>query len=109
MTHLDTQNTNHGQKKGRKSNWQFNSRPLEVGNRPDFLTFRWLATYRWKDFDKGYNFDLDHISIGGLETKLWTPKVTKVRTLGISGLPLGSPRTKCHLGAGPVAKHKKYY
>jgi hypothetical protein len=32
-----------------------------------------------------------------------------VLTLGISRLPLGSPETKCHLGAGPVARHKIYY
>jgi hypothetical protein len=29
--------------------------------------------------------------------------------LGISRLPFGSLRTKCHLGVGPVAKHKVYY
>jgi hypothetical protein len=38
----------------------------------------WLATYCWKALDKGYNFVLDHISIGGLHTKLWGPKVTGV-------------------------------
>ncbi len=27
----------------------------------------------------------------------------------ISGLPLGSPETKCHLGASPMAKHRVYY
>jgi hypothetical protein len=32
-----------------------------------------------------------------------------VKTLGISGLPLKSLGTKCHLGAGPVARHKVYY
>jgi len=32
-----------------------------------------------------------------------------VPILGISKLPLKSPETKCHLGAGPVAKHKVYY
>ncbi len=35
--HLDTSNTSQGQKKGRESNWQFDSRPLKVENRPDFL------------------------------------------------------------------------
>jgi hypothetical protein len=30
-------------------------------------------------------------------------------TLGISGLSLGSPGTKCHLGVGPMARHKEYY
>jgi hypothetical protein len=29
--------------------------------------------------------------------------------VGISRLPLRSPRTKCHLDAGPVASHKIYY
>jgi hypothetical protein len=32
-----------------------------------------------------------------------------VLTLGISKLPLGSPKTKCHLDAGLVARHKIYY
>jgi hypothetical protein len=59
MTHLDIWNTSYGQKKGRKSNWQFDSRPLKVGNWPDFLAFRWRATCRWKDVDEGYNFGLD--------------------------------------------------
>jgi hypothetical protein len=29
--------------------------------------------------------------------------------VGISKLSLGSPETKWHLGAGPMAKHRKYY
>jgi hypothetical protein len=37
MTHLDIWNTNYGQKKGQESNWEFDSWPLKVGNRPDFL------------------------------------------------------------------------
>jgi hypothetical protein len=109
MTHLDTSNTSYGQKKGEESNWQFDSRPLKVKNRPDFLTCRWCATHRWKDFDKGYNFSLDLISIEGLQAKLWAPKVMGVLAVGILGFPLGSPRTKWHLGAGPVARHKVYY
>jgi hypothetical protein len=70
---------------------------------------RWCATYSWKAFDKGYNFALNLISIGGLHTKLWAPKFVGVPTLGISQLPLGSPETKCHLDAGLVAKHRVYY
>jgi len=30
MAHLDISNTSYGQKKGRESNWQFDSRPLKV-------------------------------------------------------------------------------
>ncbi len=83
--------------------------PLKVNNHPNFLAFRWCATYRRKILDKGYNFFLDLISIGGLHTKLWAPKITGIPTLGISRLPLGNPGTKCHLDGGPVAKHKVYY
>ncbi len=106
MTHLDTSNTSYGQKKGRESNWQFDSWPLKVKNRFDFITCRWRATYRWKDLDKGYNTSLDLISIGGLHTKLWAPKVARLPTLGIPG---GNPGTKWHLGASPMARHRLYY
>ncbi len=66
MTYLDIWNTCCGQKKGWASNWestwQFDSRPLKVRNHPDFLAFRWRATYRWKDLDEGYtNFFILHL------------------------------------------------
>jgi hypothetical protein len=109
MTHLDTWNTSYGQKKGQESNWQFNSCPLKVMNCPDSLAFRWHATYRWKALNEGYNFALDLISIGGLTTKLWAPKVVGVLILGISRLPLGNPETQCHLDASPMANHRVYY
>jgi hypothetical protein len=32
-----------------------------------------------------------------------------VPTLGISGLPFGSPETKCHLDVGLMERHKVYY
>jgi hypothetical protein len=32
--HLDICNPSYGQTKGQESNWQFDSRPLKVGNRP---------------------------------------------------------------------------
>jgi len=70
---------------------------------------RWLATYHWKALHEGYNFALDLISIGGLHTKLWAPKVSGDLVVGISGLPLGSPRTKCNLNVGPMPRHKVYY
>jgi hypothetical protein len=109
MTHLDTWNRSYGQKKSRESNWQFDSWPLKVENHPDFLAWRWCATYHWKALNKGYNFSLDFISIWGLQIKLWAPKVARVPTLAISGFPLGSPRTKCHLDVGFVERHKVYY
>jgi len=64
--------------------------------------------YPWaRKQGKSYNFDSDIISIGGLHTKLWAPKVVEVPTLGILGL--GSLETKWHLGVGPMARHKIYY
>jgi hypothetical protein len=109
MTHLDIWNTSYDQKKGQESNWSFDSRPLKVRKRPDFLACRWRATYYWKAFNKGYNFALNLISIEGLHTKLWGPKVTRVSTLGISRFPFGSPGTKCHLDVGLVKKDRVYY
>jgi hypothetical protein len=41
--------------------------------------------------------------------KVWVPKVARVPSLGISGLPLWTPRTKCHLDDGPMANHRVYY
>ncbi len=59
--------------------------------------------------DEGYNFALDLISIKGMHTKLLGPKVARVPTLGISGLPFVSIGTKCHLDVGLVERHKIYY
>jgi hypothetical protein len=109
MTHFNIWNTSYGQKKGRESNWQFDSRPLKVGNCSNFLAWRWCATYRWKYLNEGYNFALELISIGGLHTKLWGHKVAGIPTLGISGLPLRTPGTKCHLDVGLVERHILYY
>jgi hypothetical protein len=109
MTHLSTLNTSFGQKKGRESNCQFDSQPLKVGNRPDFLVRRWRARYLWKDLNEGYNFALNFTSIGVLYTKLWASKVAEVLILGILELPLESPRTKWHLDASPVVKNREYY
>jgi len=69
ITHLDIWNTSYGQKKGQESNWQFDSRPLKVENRPDFLVCRWRATYHWKALNEGYNFISDLILIRRLHTK----------------------------------------
>jgi hypothetical protein len=62
-----------------------------------------------KNLNEGYNFALDLIIIEGLHAKLWGPKVAGIPTVGISGLPFGSPETKCHLDDGPMANHNVYY
>jgi len=90
IAHLDIWNTSYGQKKGRESNYQFDSWPQKVRNRLDLLGYRGHATYCWKALNENYNFALDRIAIRGLLTKLWGSKVARVPTGAISGLPLGS-------------------
>jgi hypothetical protein len=113
IAHLDIWNTSYGQKKGQESNWQFDSRPLKVKNRPDSLVCRQHATYRWKALNEGYNFALDLITIGGLHKKLCAFKIAGVPAgvpvAAISGLPLGSPGTKSHLDVTSVERHRVYY
>jgi hypothetical protein len=100
MSHLDIYNTSYGKKKGRESNWQFDSRSLKVGNRPDPGVHRWSVTDRWKSLNKSYRFALDLIPIWGMSKKLWTHKVPGVQTGTILGFLLGSPGTKSHSDVG---------
>jgi hypothetical protein len=78
MSHSDIYSTSYGRKKGRESNWQFDSRPLKVRNRPDPGVFKWSATHRWKALEENYRFALDLIPIRGLRRELWAPKVPEV-------------------------------
>jgi hypothetical protein len=96
-------------KEGRESNCQFDSQPQKVGNRPDLLSCRGRATYRWKALDESYNFSLDRIAIRGLLAKLCSSKVAGVPFGAISGLPLGSPGKKSHLDVASVESCRVYY
>jgi hypothetical protein len=101
-SHLDICSTSYGKKKVYESNWQFDSRPLKVGNRPDPGVCKWGATHRWKALKERYKFVLDLIPIGGLSKELWTHKVPGVQTgtVSVSGLLFGSPGTKNHSDVG---------
>ncbi len=70
MSHLDIYDTSYGKKKGWESNWQFDSRPLKVENRPDPDVCRWSTTHHWKALKESYKFILDFIPIEGLSKKL---------------------------------------
>jgi hypothetical protein len=73
--HLYIYSPSYGQKKGRESNWQFDSRPLKVKNRP-LPDVRWQCeTWRWKALEESYNIgsDLAPIGLGSLE--IWASKV----------------------------------
>jgi hypothetical protein len=81
----------YGQNKGRESNWQFDSRPLKVRNRPPPDVWFERATWRWKDLDEGYNFGLNLVTIQLRSRELRRFKVSKVPSGqfrdSISGVP----------------------
>jgi hypothetical protein len=65
MGHSNICSTCYGKKKGQESNWQFDSRPLKVRNRPDFDVCRLIMTHYWKDLEESYMISLDLVPIGG--------------------------------------------
>jgi hypothetical protein len=104
----------YGQKKGRESNWQFDSRPLKFGNRCLLDIRSERATWRWKDLDEGYNF--------GSRDPSRQSRVMAVQSSGspvgiisgqfrdsISGLHFGSPGNLCHLDVGVAERRRVYY
>jgi hypothetical protein len=97
MSHLDICSTSYGRKEGQESNWQFDSQPLKVENRPDLGACRQSEAHRWKAFKESYKFALDLIQIGGLSKKLQAAKVPRVQT----GTVLGQFRDKKPFGYGP--------
>jgi hypothetical protein len=99
----------YGKKKGRESNWQFESWPLKVGNRPDPGVCRWSVTHCWKALKESYKFASDLIPIGDLSKKLWSCKVLGVQTKTFSRLLLGNPGTKNHSDVDATERRIEYY
>jgi hypothetical protein len=90
ILNLDICSSSYGQKKGRESNCQFDSRPLKVRNRPALDVRFGSAIRRWKDFNKGYNFGLDLVVIQGQGEELWPLKVPGVHNRD-TWLDFGTP------------------
>ncbi len=100
---LDICSSSYGQKKGRESNWQFDSRPLKVENRPVPDVRFGSAIRRWKDLDKGYNFGLDIVAIRGQGEEIWPLKVPGVQSGHIRdnfGTPTWESRENVTFGCG---------
>jgi len=100
--HLDICSPSYGQKKGRESNWQFDSRPQKVGNRPLPDICKWSVMQHWKALKESYNFGSDLTPIGGRSQELWVPKVPGVQPGTVSGLQLRSPGKMCHSDVAPA-------
>jgi hypothetical protein len=109
MSHLDICTPSYGQKKGRESNWQFDSQPLKVGNQPLPDVCRRSATWYWKALEESYNFDWDLAPIGCGSREIWAPKVSGLQPGTVSGLLLGSPGKKSHLDVASGENCREYY
>ncbi len=105
----DICSSSYGQKKGRESNWQFNSRPLKIGNRPLPDVALGSATRRWKALDESYNFGLGLVPIRVRGEELWPSKVPGLQPKTISGLHFGSPNKMCHSDVASATSRKEYY
>jgi hypothetical protein len=116
MVHLDICSSSYVQKKGRESNWQFDSRPLKVKNQPDPGVCRGSATHCWKALKESYKFALNLVPIRGLSKELWPCEVPGVQTGTISGqfrdnfmTPRWESRDKSHSDVGAAEYHREYY
>ncbi len=109
MSHLDIFSTSYGRKKGPESNWQFDSRPPKVGNRPIPDVCSRNATWRWKALFESYKFGSNLVQIGGWGEELQSPKVPGLQTRTVSKLHFGNPRKKSHSDATPVGERREYY
>ncbi len=94
IDHSDICSPSYGQKKGRESKWQFDFRPLKVGNRPFPDVTLKSVTWCWKALNESYNFGLGLVPIQVWGEELWPFKVPGVQPGqfrdSISGVP-----TKC--------------
>ncbi len=107
--HLDIFSPSYGQKKGRESNCQFDSRPLKVGNLPlPDIRFE-CATWSWKYIDEGYNFSSDLVAIGLCSRELWRFKVSRVPSGQFQDSISGVPNKMCHLDVASTASCREYY
>ncbi len=109
IAHLDICSPSYGQKKGRESNCQFDSRPLKFGNRPLLDVALRSATRRWKALDESYNFGLKLVPIRAWGEELWSSKVPGPQPGIVSGLQLGNLGKKGHLDVASVKSCREYY
>jgi hypothetical protein len=109
---LDICSPSYGQKKGRESNWQFDSRPLKVGNRP--LSDIWFRVRQVVEKISTRATTLIQTSLRS-DSAVGSYELPKSRDYNrdsfgtISGLQLGSPGKKSHLDVASAESCREYY
>jgi len=109
IAHSDICSASYGQKKGRESNYQFDSRPQKVENRPLPEVASKSATRRWKALDESYNFGLEFVPIQVWGEELRPSKVQGLQPGTDSGFQLGSPGKKSHSDVASAVRRREYY
>jgi len=79
------------QKKGRESNWQFDSQPLKVWNRLDFLMCRWRAIYYWNLLIKATTLLQTSYQSEVCTQSYWSSKSREFQVWEFQGSHLGVP------------------
>ncbi len=100
---LDTCSPSYGQKKGRESKWQFDSRPLKVEKSTSSRCPIRECDTPLKRSRQGYNFGLDLVAIQGQGKELRSLKVPGVRnrdTWWNFGTPIWESREFVPFGCG---------
>jgi hypothetical protein len=100
--HLDICSPSYGRKKGRESNWQFDSRPLKVGNRP-------LWDMALKRSRRGLQLWFRPRCDRTLQSGVMAVQSFRSQAGTISGLHFGSPKNLCHLDVASMASCREYY
>jgi hypothetical protein len=112
IDHLDIRRPSYGRKKGGESNWQFDSRPLKVGNRPlpdlrieSAICVGKISTRATSLVQTSSRSDL---AVGSYELPKSRDSIRD--SFGtISGFQLGSPGKKSHLDVVSAEWRREYY
>jgi hypothetical protein len=107
--HLDICSPSYRQKKGRESNWQFDSRPLKIGN-------RCLPNIRFGVCDvalersrRGLQHWFRPRRDRTLQSGVMAVQSSRSPVGIISGLHFGSPGNLCHLDVASMVSYREYY
>jgi hypothetical protein len=110
IAHLDIWKISYGQKKGRESNCQFDSRPLKVGNRPDLLVGRGVRHIVGKLSMRATTLLQTAFQSEVCSQSYGAPKSRKSQLIRrFQDSHLGVPGQKVHLDVASVERRRVYY